>query len=332
MSLLYPSSYNITSHRPTTHCTAGLNPQDLITQEEIEAAKLAAASEVERDHALVHGGYDVKLTDDNAFYSVLRRRVTTYLRKNGGPGPTYECMTLFWCSWFAWVICWWHMYFSGSVAAAVVVGLLGGLLGGFGHNWVHQPRYRHLALISLDPIGYSSEGWFREHLLQHHMYTNTPLDNHFHGTDPWLVTDPNAKRHWTQRVLTPYIAPLFFSVGMWANFCAHGYGLLTGNEVGGHWDCGDSSPLVCSALLGLKLTKRNQTKPNQHPQHFSIGKLFVPVEVFLLLHGWGWRGLLLCYLSFGITSVWYFSLALMNHNAEVRMEEGKAEREKRREE
>ena len=47
---------------------------------------------------------------------------------------------------------------------------------------------------------------------------------------PWLVTDPNSKRHWVQRHFTPYIAPLFFSFGMWANFCAHTYGLITGQE------------------------------------------------------------------------------------------------------
>ena len=108
---------------PPTTATIGLNPQDLITQEEIEASNLASASKVERDRSFVHGGYDVKLAADDSFYSVLRRRVTTYLRKNGGAGPTTECLVLFWLSWFSWVACWWHMYFSGSVAAAVVVGL-----------------------------------------------------------------------------------------------------------------------------------------------------------------------------------------------------------------
>ena len=41
--------------------------------------------------------------------------------------------------------------------------------GAFGHNWVHQPKYKHWAYLSLDTIGFSSDGWFREHVLQHHM-------------------------------------------------------------------------------------------------------------------------------------------------------------------
>ena len=44
------------------------------------------------------------------------------------------------------------------------------------------PRYKLWAYLSLDTVGFSSDGWYREHLLQHHMYTNTPWDNHFKGT------------------------------------------------------------------------------------------------------------------------------------------------------
>ena len=90
----------------------------------------------------------------------------------------------------------------------VAAGFVTSWLGAFGHNWVHQPRYKSWAYLSLDTIGFSSDGWFREHVLQHHMYTNTPWDNHFKGTDPFLTTDPTVKRNWVQCHLMPYLNPL----------------------------------------------------------------------------------------------------------------------------
>ena len=32
------------------------------------------------------------------------------------------------------------------------------------------------------------------------MYTNTPWDNHFRGTDPFLVTDPTVERNLLQAI------------------------------------------------------------------------------------------------------------------------------------
>ena len=57
----------------------------------------------------------------------------------------------------------------GPDASACRGGRLSALAGAFGHNWVHQPKYKHWAYLSLDTIGFSSDGWFREHVLQHHM-------------------------------------------------------------------------------------------------------------------------------------------------------------------
>lgn len=53
----------------------------------------------------------------------------------------------------------------------------------------------------------------------------------------------------------------------------------------------------------------------QEPLH--IGKFFFPAQLTLLVSVWGWvHGLLLAWVIFGVTSIWYFTLALMNHNAE----------------
>merc|ERR1719162_1696356 len=114
-------------------------------------------------------------------------------------------------------------YRTGSVGVALLTGLVGSWLGAFGHNWVHQPRYRGLgwALLSLDTLGFSSEGWYREHNLQHHMYTNTPWDNHFRGTDPFLVTDPTVERTWVQSNIMPYLLHIILFFGVYGNWLAH---------------------------------------------------------------------------------------------------------------
>ena len=72
--------------------------------------------------------------------------------------------------------------------------------------------------------------WFREHVLQHHMYTNTPWDNHFLGTDPFLVTDPTTPRNWVQSRIMPYINPIILTFGLYGNWIAHGVDMLKGNE------------------------------------------------------------------------------------------------------
>ena len=110
-----------------------------------------------------------RLLDDDAFYSVMRRRVTQHLRSVGSPkgGPTAQCVALFWTSFVSWFCCYLWLLHSGSPIAAVGLGFTAAWLGAFGHNWVHQPRYRLWARLSLDTIGFSSDAWFREHNLQH---------------------------------------------------------------------------------------------------------------------------------------------------------------------
>jgi len=235
-----------------------------------------------RDRHLDAGETPRLLTDD-AFYSVLRRRVAAHLKNAGYPdgAPTMQCLVLFWISFFSWLTCVLCLYSSGSVLAAICTGFSGAWLGAFGHNWVHQPKYKFWAYLSLDTIGLCSDMWFRDHNLQHHMYTNTPWDNHFEGTAPFLVTDPTVERNWLQRCVMPYINPILLSVGPFMNYMAHLIELLKGNERVTPW------------------------------------KLLYPLEIAAMAYRWGWRGLLLCYLSQSILGVYYFTLALMNHNAEA---------------
>jgi len=228
-------------------------------------------------------GEAVRLLDDTAFYSVLRLRVIDHLRAVGHPdgGPTLECKALFWVSFFAWLaslVAMWHL---GSFAFSILTGLTASWLGAFGHNWIHQPKYKLWAYMSLDSVGFSSDGWFREHLLQHHMYTNTPWDNHFKGTAPFLVTDPTVERNSVQRWILPYLNPLILCFGLYANYVAHTFELVKGNEC------------------------------------FAPTKLLMPLQLGLLINRWGLlHGFGLQFVANSVMGVYYFTMALMNHNAE----------------
>lgn len=223
-----------------------------------------------------------ELLGDDAFYSVMRQRLTQHLRSVRCPsgGPTRECVVLFWLNFAAYVATWLLMYHSGSFCAAALFGVVAAVLGAFGHNWVHQPAYRLWAFISLDIIGFSSTQWFREHVLQHHMYTNTPWDNHFRGTDPFLVTDPTVQRNKLQEFVTPYLNPLLLTFGLYANYVDHFVGMVTGTE------------------------------------EWRAMKLCLPLNICVMVCKWGLHGAAITYTWTAVMSVWYFTMALMNHNAE----------------
>ena len=146
------------------------------------------------------------LLADDTFYSVIGQRVAQYLIRVGSPtgGPTIQYIVLFYTTFAAWISCYYWLLSSSSVLSAICFGLSVKYFGTFGHSWVHQPCYKFWAYLLLDTIGFSSNGWFREHNLQHHVYTNTPSDNHYVGTAPWLVTDPTVEKNVLQRYAIPY--------------------------------------------------------------------------------------------------------------------------------
>jgi cytochrome b involved in lipid metabolism len=224
------------------------------------------------------------LLGDDSFYSVLRMRVTEHLKsvgcKNGE--PTWTCVFLFWAIFAAWVASVYNMWRTGSFLAAAMTGPVASWLGGYGHNWAHQPKYKNWgwAILSLDTVGFSSEAWYREHNMQHHMYTNTPWDNHFRGTDPFLVTDPTIHRHPIQKYIMPYISPILLCFGISVNYIVHVIELLQGNE------------------------------------RFSIGLVCLPLHYYFLMSRWGLiRGFFLMFTMQSIVGMYYFTIALMNHNS-----------------
>ncbi|GMI40061.1 hypothetical protein TrCOL_g931 [Triparma columacea] len=228
-----------------------------------------------------------KLLGDESFYSDVRRRTSAYFRKikkeghTNGLGPTRQCITLFWISVALWLASIYYcLIVSKTIHSAILQGIAASILGAFGHNWIHQPKYKLWAYLSLDTIGFSSDQWYREHILQHHMYTNTPLDNHFKGTDPFLVTDPTVERNWFQRVVTPILNPLVLIFGIWGNYSFHASEMLRGNE------------------------------------KLQLGKLIFPSIVYTFYRLEGWWGLALFFVNTATTGIYYFTMALMNHNSE----------------
>ena len=221
------------------------------------------------------------LSANESFYAEFRKRVNEYCRENGGTGPTKLGLAVWWfvvaglaTSHIAALATGWFWLF-------IPVGMFSALVGAYGHNWIHQPEYRNWAYC-LDVVGISSAQWFVIHVLKHHMFTNTPEDNHWRGTAPFMVVDPAKKRTVVQRVLTPFYQPLVLFFGVLANYIDH-----------------------------FTQMKRD---PRALKHQLDFGKLFLPTWfiLYFVFQGWMGIGILLC--ALGVASIWYFTVALANHN------------------
>ena len=100
------------------------------------------------------------LMPEDSFFSDFRRRTTKWLAENydGDWGPTRQCLQLFWTFFALWVVSCYFAIFGGYIIACVFTGLFGAVLGGFGHSFIHQPKYK-LHALSLDLLGFSSHCW-----------------------------------------------------------------------------------------------------------------------------------------------------------------------------
>ena len=70
-------------------------------------------------------------------------------------GPTATCLNTFYCCLAVWVISVVNtLLVFPTIRSAVFQGLASAVLGAFGHNWIHQPKYKLYAKFSLDTIGF----------------------------------------------------------------------------------------------------------------------------------------------------------------------------------
>jgi len=94
-----------------------------------------------------------------------------------------------------------------------------------------------------------------------------------------LATDPTRERNCFEKYISPYLNPLILTFGVYANWTAHLVEMLKGNE------------------------------------RIQPGKLLFPIVWGYIPYTHGLWGVFLSYLCFAAMGVWYFSMALMNHNA-----------------
>lgn len=226
-----------------------------------------------------HKMYYPKLCTRESFYSVLRMKVHEYLKRNKyGSGPSLQCLLLNFVILFFNVLFMIIVMITGNFLLCPVLSFFSTLNGAFGHNWIHQPRYKSFGYLTLNINGFCTDVWFREHNLQHHTYTNTPLDNHYKGVEPFLVNDPTKKRNAIQRIL-PYLIPLVLFFGTIGNY-------------------------ITVWIMVFK-----------HKEKFFFSNCIFGVIISLFVYFNGMiRGMLLILLWMGIQSIWYFSIALWNHN------------------
>jgi len=112
------------------------------------------------------------------------------------------------------------------------------------------------------------------------MYTNTPLDNHFHGTDPFLNSDPTVPRNFFNK-LCAILNPIVLCFALPGNYIIHLVEMFHGRET------------------------------------WTLGKTFFPAIVGLFVHICGWRrGLWLMFVQGATLGNHYFTMALMNHNSD----------------
>lgn len=111
------------------------------------------------------------------------------------------------------------------------------------------------------------------------MYTNTPWDNHFRGTEPFLITNPTVKRSFLYAYIMPFINPFILCFGIYGNYVTNTIEILKGNEM------------------------------------LTTGKIFLPLHFYLMISRWGYgNGIQLTFIFHALCGVYYFTCALMNHN------------------
>jgi hypothetical protein len=251
-----------------------------------------------------------QLCPEGSFGAVLKKRVREHLRTTeNGDGPDRLCVTLFWLVLATWFLCFALTAASGRAVDAMLTGACGALLAGFGHNWVHQPRYHGWAWV-LDLEGLNGETWVMGHVLQHHMYTNLPADNHWSILEPFLVTDPTKPRAWLQATLMPWLSPVVFLVGSLAGYIALSVRLLLGAcGASAHRERGRFQRADRRPDLDVELHLVNDSG---HPTWLLC---WAQLCVLSWCHGLPW-GAALWFAKSGVASAWYLTIAFANHNSE----------------
>lgn len=225
-----------------------------------------------------------ELPNKGSFYWELREEIFKYFKKNNisyYPTPFY--MQMFWFVAFLSLFSQCMQYYAKSYLLAVFTGLCHLVLGGYGHQFIHNPvMFRKYAYLCLDWMGLWSYTYMVDHVYVHHIYTNTIPDNHFEGTDPFVYVNPFVPRAAWRKMFNFILANVTVSFGIFGNYLNNVSLIIAGKE-----------PFNAGIFL--------------FPANYALTCWLVGDIVL---------GCKLCLTSTVLASWWYFTIALMNHNQE----------------
>eukprot|EP00485_Elphidium_margaritaceum_P007586 CAMPEP_0202696188 /NCGR_PEP_ID=MMETSP1385-20130828/9501_1 /ASSEMBLY_ACC=CAM_ASM_000861 /TAXON_ID=933848 /ORGANISM="Elphidium margaritaceum" /LENGTH=492 /DNA_ID=CAMNT_0049352301 /DNA_START=100 /DNA_END=1578 /DNA_ORIENTATION=- len=223
-----------------------------------------------------------ELPQKGSFYYELRDEVYKHFKQhNIDYYPTTFYMSFWWATAIALLASQALQYYFRSYLLAVFTGLCYLVLGGYGHQFIHNPvKFRHYAYLSLDWMGLYSYTYMMDHIAVHHIYTNTIPDNHFAGTDPFLYVNPFMPRNACRKSFNFVLSNLTVALGIFGNYIINWVNIVAGRE------------------------------------HFYWCIFLFPLNYALMciLVGDVSLGLKLSMMPTMLCSWWYFTIALMNHN------------------
>lgn len=163
----------------------------------------------------VRGAYSVARCTNWTQYEQLREAARRHLptraaRRERSPMP-YRLWTLAAIAAHGLLLCVTRTHTAQWVAACVLVATCNTVLGGFGHNYLHQLDPRALWL---DWNGLSSLEWLLEHVASHHPYPNTPYDHDARSMEPLV--------YWNEARWCNLVAYPIFCIGEIV-VAVHGY-------------------------------------------------------------------------------------------------------------
>eukprot|EP01084_Bolivina_argentea_P316238 548106_1 len=223
-----------------------------------------------------------QLPTKGSFYWELREEIYKYFKKNK---LSYYPTTFYMRAWWFVAILSFSLqfmqYYYHSYILAICIGFTYLFMGGYGHQFIHNPiQFRSYGYVCLDWIGLYSYSYMVDHVIVHHIYTNTIPDNHFDGTDPFLYVNPLTPRTYWRKVFNFCVATIGCAVAIYANYITCVINIIS------HKD-----PFYWSIFI------------------FPFSYIFMCCLVGDII-----LGIKLASVSTILVSTWYFTIALMNHN------------------
>lgn len=133
---------------------------------------LLSKYEVESNKDVILSGLDSR----GEFYIQLKRRVDKFLMINKYivDSTKFIYLLLFWVILSFYLLFVYVSYFTqfSPFFSILILGITRAILGGYGHNFIHQSKWLHNLSFVSSFAGYSPYEWETRHNYQHHPFTN----------------------------------------------------------------------------------------------------------------------------------------------------------------